>query len=51
MLQETHSTKTSETQWQKKWTGISFWNTRPINETAGIAILFNEKRENSEHKK
>ena len=43
MLQETHATKISEKQWQKKWTGISFWNSRPIDQTAGIAIYFNEK--------
>ena len=43
LLQEIHSTKVTEKQWQKEWTGISFWNSGPTNSTVGVAILFNEK--------
>ena len=45
MLQETHSTKTTETLCQKEWTGISFWNSGPTHQSARVVILFNEKFE------
>ena len=41
-MQETHSTKTTEKQWQKESAGLSFWNCGPTNQTAGTAILFKE---------
>ena len=43
LLQEIHSTKITERQWQKEWTGISFWIAESANQTAGVTILFNEK--------
>ena len=45
LLQETHSTKATETQWQKEWTGISFWNSGPTHQSAGVALLFNKNFE------
>ena len=39
----THPTKMTETQWQKEWVGISFWNSNPTHQSAGAAILFNKK--------
>ena len=45
LLQETHSTKTTETQWQKEWTGMAFWNSGPTHQSAGVSILFTEKFE------
>ena len=45
LLQETHSTKITETQWQKEWTRICFWNSGPKHQSAGAAILFNENFE------
>lgn len=42
LLQETDSTKITETQWQKEWTGLCFWNSSPTHQSAGAAILFNE---------
>lgn len=41
-MQETHSTKITEKQWQKESAGLSFWNCVPTNQTAGTAILFKE---------
>ena len=41
LLQETHSNKITETQWQKVWTGISFCNSGPRHQSAEVAILFN----------
>ena len=32
LLQETHSTKITEKQWQKEWVGISFWNAGHTNQ-------------------
>ena len=45
LLKETHSTVISELTWQKEWKGLSFWNSRSIHQTAGVAILFCEKSE------
>ena len=45
LLQETHLTKTTETQWQKEWAGISFWNSGPTHQSAGVAILLNKNFE------
>lgn len=42
LFQETHSTKITEKQWQKEWSGISSWNSGPTNQTAGQAILLKE---------
>ena len=41
-MQETHSTKDTEKQWQKEWEGMSFWNSGPTHQTAGIASLFSQ---------
>ena len=40
LLQETHSTTISELTWQKEWKGLSFWNSDPTHQSAGVAILF-----------
>ena len=45
LLLETHSTKTAEKQWQKVWTRMSFWNSRLIHQTPGLAILFTKNFE------
>ena len=42
LLQETHSTTITEKQWQKAWSGISFWNSGPTYQTAGQATLLKE---------
>ena len=42
LLQETLSTKTTETQWQKEWAGISFWNSGPTHQSTRVAIFFNK---------
>ena len=41
-MQETHSTKDREKQWQKEREDMSFWNSGPTHQTAGIASLFSE---------
>ena len=41
-MQETHSTKDTEKQWQKEWEGMSFWNSGPTHQTAEIASLFSQ---------
>ena len=41
-MQETHSTKNTEKQWQKEWDRMSFWNSGPPHQTAGIASLFSK---------
>ena len=43
LLQENHSTKTTDIQRQKKWTGTSFWNSGPTHQSVLVAITFNEK--------
>ena len=45
LLQETHSTKTTETKWQQEWNGMSFLNSGPTYHFAGVAILFSENFE------
>ena len=40
LLQEIHSTTISELAWQKEWKGLSFWNSGPTHQSAGVAILF-----------
>ena len=42
LMEETHSTRNAEKQWQKGWDGMSFWNSGPTHQTAGIASLFSE---------
>ena len=39
LLQETHSTKTTETKWQQEWNRMSFWNSGPTYHSAGVATL------------
>lgn len=45
LLQETHSTTITELKWQKEWKGLSFWNSGLSQQSAGVAILFNENFE------
>ena len=45
LLQKPHSTTVSELTWQKEWKGLSFWNSGPTHQSAGVAILFSEKCE------
>ena len=42
LLQENHSTKTTETKWQQEWNGMFFWNSGPTYHYAGVSILFRE---------
>ena len=39
LVLETHSIKNTEILWQKEWTRMSFWNSGPNHQTAGIAIF------------
>ena len=41
-MQETHSTKTTETKWQQEWNGMFLWNSGPTYHSAGVPILFSE---------
>ena len=45
LLQETHSTKTTETKWQQEWNGMSFWNSGLTYHSTGDTILFSENFE------
>ena len=42
LLQETHSTKTTETKRQQEWNSMSFWNSGPTYHSVGLAIPFSE---------
>ena len=44
LLQETHSTKTTETKWQQEWNGMSFLKSGPTYHS-GVATLFSENFE------
>ena len=48
-MQETHSTKNTEKQWQKEWDRMSFWNSGPPHQTAGIASLFSKNFQGKIH--
>ena len=39
LVVETHSIKNTEILWQKEWTRMSFWNSGPNHQTAGVAIF------------
>ena len=39
LLQETHSTNKTISQWEKEWLGKSLWNSGKISKSSGVAIL------------
>ena len=42
LIQETHPTNVTASQWTKEWDGVSLLNSGPTNQSAGVAILISK---------